>query len=62
LLRLLVERMAGEAGVPLLDLPEGIRVRRSASHAFTFNYANEPVIVPHLGETLAPAGWHIAPR
>jgi beta-galactosidase len=62
LLRLLVERMAGEAGVPLRDLPEGIRERRTASHTFTFNYAAEPVFVPHLGETLAPGSWHIAPR
>ena len=61
LLALLVERMAGEAGVPLLDLPEGIRTRRTASHAFTFNYRSEPVFVPHLGETLPPAHWHIAP-
>jgi len=61
LLRLLIERMAGEAGVDLLDLPEGIRVRRSASHAFTFNYAAQPVLVPHLGETRAPASCHIAP-
>jgi beta-galactosidase len=59
LLRLLVERMAQEAGLPLIDLPEGIRVRRSASHAFTFNYAAEPVFVPHLGITLAPASWHV---
>ncbi|MDP5103669.1 MAG: beta-galactosidase [Erythrobacter sp.] len=62
LVRLLIERMAGEAGVPLLDLPEGVRVRRSASHCFTFNYASEPVLVPHVGETLSPASWHIAPR
>jgi beta-galactosidase len=48
--------------VELLDLPEGIRVRRSASHVFTFNYAAAPAHVPHLGETLAPASWHIAPR
>jgi beta-galactosidase len=61
LLRLLIERMAGEAGVDLLDLPEGIRVRRSASHAFTFNYAAQPVLVPHLGETRAPVSCHIAP-
>jgi beta-galactosidase len=54
--------MAGEAGLDLIDLPEGIRLRRSASHAFTFNYASGPVFVPHLGETLAPASWHIAPR
>jgi beta-galactosidase len=62
LLRQLIERMAHEAGVLLTDLPEGIRVRRSASHGFTFNYAAEPVFVPHLGQTLAPASWHIAPR
>ncbi|MBA4081666.1 MAG: beta-galactosidase, partial [Erythrobacter sp.] len=62
LLRLLVERMAGEAGVALLDLPEGIRVRRSASHVFTFNYAAQALAVPHLNETLPPASWHIAPR
>jgi beta-galactosidase len=61
LLRLLIERMAGEAGVDLVDLPEGIRLRRSASHAFTFNYAAQPVFVPHLGEEMAPASWHIAP-
>ena len=54
--------MAGEAGLELVDLPEGIRVRRSASHAFTFNYASVPVLVPHLGETLGPASWHVAPR
>jgi len=61
LLALLVERMADEAGVDLLALPDGIRVRRTQSHAFTFNYAAEPVFVPHLGMTLDPARWHIAP-
>ena len=61
LLRLLVERMAQEAGLALLDLPEGIRVRRTAGHVFTFNYAAAPVFVPHLGLTLGPAGWNIAP-
>ena len=62
LLRQLIERMADEAGLTLLDLPEGIRVRRTASHTFTFNYAAMPVHVPHLDATLAPASWHIAPR
>lgn len=60
LLRLVIDRMADEAGIALIDLPDGIRVRRSASHCFTFNYAAKPVFVPHLGETLAPASWHIA--
>jgi beta-galactosidase len=62
LLALLVERMADEAGAPLLDLPEGIRVRRTQSHVFTFNHAADPVPVPHLGVTLPPASWHLAPR
>jgi beta-galactosidase len=62
LLALLVERMAGEAGVALLDLPEGIRVRRTQSHVFTFNYSAEAVFVPHLGASLAPASWHLDPR
>jgi beta-galactosidase len=61
LLALLVERMAGEAGVALLDLPEGIRVRRTQAHVFTLNYAAEQVFVPHLGATLPPASWHLAP-
>lgn len=62
LLHLLVGRMAEEAGVALLDLPEGIRVRRSKAHVFTFNSAAEGVFVPHLGRTLGPAAWDIAPR
>jgi len=62
LLHLLVGRMAQEAGVALLDLPEGIRVRRSRAHVFTFNYAAGGVFVPHLGRTLGPAEWDIAPR
>jgi beta-galactosidase len=61
LLALLVERMAGEAGLALTALPEGIRVRRTQTHVFTFNYAAEPVFVPHLGVVLPPAGWHISP-
>jgi beta-galactosidase len=62
LLTLLVERMAGEAGVELHDLPEGIRVRRTQTHVFTFNYSAESVFVPHLGAVLPPASWHLDPR
>lgn len=61
LLALLVDRMSEEGGVPLTPLPEGIRVRRTQSHAFTFNYAAEPVFVTHLGVTLGPAGWRVDP-
>jgi beta-galactosidase len=62
LLALLTGRMAGEAEVALLNLPEGIRVRRTEAHVFTFNYASQPVFVPHLGRTLPPASWHLDPR
>lgn len=62
LLALLVEKMAGEAGVPLLDLPPEIRVRRTQAHVFTFNYAAKPVFVPALGMALPPASWHLDPR
>jgi beta-galactosidase len=62
LLGMLVERMAGEAGVSLLDLPEGIRMRRTATHCFTFNYRADAVQVDAIGEWLEPASWHIAPR
>ncbi|MFO6446095.1 beta-galactosidase [Erythrobacter sp. NE805] len=62
LLALLVGRMSEEASLELLDLPPGIRVRRSQAHVFTFNYAAEAVFVPHLGATLPPAGWHLDPR
>lgn len=61
LLRLLVERMADEAGLELLDLPEGIRVRCTQTHVFTFNYAANPTFVPHLGVTLPPASHHLTP-
>jgi beta-galactosidase len=54
--------MAGEAGVELLELPAGIRVRRSQTHVFTFNYAVEAIFVPHLGATLPPASWYLDPR
>ena len=49
LLDLLVERIAGEAGLDLMDLPEGIRVRRTVTHLFAFNYAAHPIDVSALG-------------
>jgi beta-galactosidase len=61
LLRLLVERMAQEAGLELLDLPEGIRVRRTQTYVFTFNYGANPTFVPHLGASLPPASHHLTP-
>ena len=61
LLALLVGRMADEADVETRDCPQGIRVRRTQSTVFTFNYGAEPVFVPHLGATLPPASWHLDP-
>lgn len=61
LLDLLVVRIADEADLELVDLPEGVRMRRTASHRFTFNYSAETVRVEAIGEQLDPASWHIAP-
>lgn len=49
LLDLLVERIAGEAGIELTPLPEGLRMRRTASHTFAFNYSNSPIDTAPLG-------------
>jgi beta-galactosidase len=59
LLGILIEHMAGEAGIALIDLPEGVRMRRTSTHSFTFNYHAEAVWVEAIGEVLEPAGWHI---
>ena len=53
LLRLL-EGLAGEAGLATTRLPEGLRLRDSATHRFVFNYGAEPV--DWQGETVPPAG------
>ncbi|MEO0591317.1 MAG: beta-galactosidase [Pseudomonadota bacterium] len=63
-------RMAEEASVTLTKLPEGLRIRRTASHIFAFNYSNAPSNTaglgsgsPILGErVLAPAGVAIWTR
>ncbi len=64
LLDLLIGRIADEAGLALQPLPEGLRIRRSASHIFAFNYSNSTIDTgplgfgtPILGEiALDPAG------
>ncbi|MFM5916516.1 MAG: beta-galactosidase [Novosphingobium sp.] len=56
--------MAAAAGLVLIELPEGLRVRRSANLVFVFNYAANEQLLPDgligellVGETvLAPAG------
>lgn len=70
LLDLLVDRITDEASLDLTPLPEGLRLRRTATHVFAFNYADTPIDStslglgePTIGEiTLAPAGVAIWER
>ena len=43
LLSVLVGRMAGEAGLKTIELPEGIRIRSSADHILAFNYSSAAI-------------------
>jgi beta-galactosidase len=43
-----------EAGLATVDLPDGLRIRDTATHRFAFNYAPEPV--EWEGKSLPPAG------
>ena len=45
----IIKRIAGEAGIPLLHLPEGLRLRRTRSHIFAFNYSAAPIDTAPLG-------------
>jgi beta-galactosidase len=55
----LVRAMCAEVGVATLDLPDGLRVRDTATHRFVFNYAPEPQ--EWRGVTIPPAGAHWEP-
>jgi beta-galactosidase len=67
---LLVERIAREAGIATCPLPEGLRLRRSATHLFAFNYTANAIDTaplqlgePAIGEAvLPPAGVAVWPR
>ncbi|WP_368345589.1 beta-galactosidase [Pelagovum sp. HNIBRBA483] len=50
----LVAMMAAEAGVPITPLPDGVRVRETATERFWFNYGAEPAECP--AGVLPPAG------
>ncbi|MGP1354848.1 MAG: beta-galactosidase [Parasphingopyxis sp.] len=54
LLRAIFGRMAGEAGLQLIDLPEGLRLRSCAGHMFAFNYSERPISVAGLGASSDP--------
>ena len=70
LLDLLIGRMAEEAGLELMTLPHGLRIRRSAAHIFAFNYTAKPIDAAALGlgtpvwgdGSIGPAGVAIWPK
>ena len=49
----IVRRAAAGQGLPVLDLPCGLRVRDTATHRFWINYAAEPLTCN--GRTVGPA-------
>lgn len=51
LLRAILGRMAEEAGLSVVDLPDGLRIRSTADHIFAFNYSDRPTSVTDLGPT-----------
>jgi beta-galactosidase len=64
LLRRLLTHMATEAGLDTVELPEGLRLRRTRQYTFAFNYANHENAIPDGeakqyqlgGAMLPPAG------
>ncbi|SMY06713.1 beta-galactosidase [Flavimaricola marinus] len=52
----LIRDLATEAGLTPMDLPEGLRLRDTASHRFVFNYA--PEAQEWQGTTIPAAGVH----
>lgn len=53
LMHKMIRRAAREMGIATLDLPEGLRVRRTASNVFVFNYSAYPI-----DTALHLAGFH----
>ena len=52
----LLSRFLAEARLDQTDLPDGLRIRDTATHRFVFNYAPEPL---SYGDTvIQPAGVH----
>lgn len=66
LLRFIVKQAASDAGLPITDLSEGLRLRSGLGHRFAFNYTKEPRALPDGlgpednftigGRLLAPGG------
>jgi beta-galactosidase len=70
LLRRVIERMAHASATPVMPLPEGLRLRRTQRHTFSFNYSAEPIDTgllmpgePILGQRIIPpAGFAVWER
>ena len=54
-------RMAREAGLPVEDLPEGLRLRRAGGLRFAFNYAPEPRQLPPGPQDFVIGGAELPP-
>ena len=61
LLGKLITRMAKEARVELIPMKKGLRLRRTASHTFAFNYSDAPLNAAGLGDGKPVIGKTIIP-
>ena len=52
----LIVELCAELGLQTLDLPEGLRIRDTATHRFVLNYAGHPQL--WNGVTIPAAGVH----
>ncbi len=57
----LMALMCRKAGLPTIDLPEEVRLRRRGDLAFAFNYGDAPWVAPFGGEPIIGA-QSVAPR
>lgn len=70
LIQTIVHRAAGDAGLAIAELPEGMRLRTSGAYRFVFNYAAEPRALPDAitgervigGAEVPPAGVAVLRR
>ncbi len=56
---MILQDLCAENGLPHLALPDGLRIRDTATHRFVFNYA--PEAQDWRGKAIAPAGVHWEP-
>lgn len=52
----LLEKLCAEAALPKIRLPDGLRLRDTATHRFVFNYGQDEA--EWNGHSIAPAGVH----